>query len=462
MIGGLSRKARDAALPGAFNADSEDMKADYLDFLPAAQSLVEKEHSPMARTLLFVIAGAFVALVVWMALSVVEQVASATAQVRPAGRVKLINHPEGGRVTALHVKEGDTVKAGQVLVELDPDVLREDVARLQKDRADLLGQVARLEAEALEDEPLFPEDLHRDWPQVIEQQLRQLAARREAVEQRRIAAQNVVTQRETEAGALRKDIEGKTKSQGLLQQQEAAVGSLAGEGYFPKLQYLTIQRQLNDLVGQVTQAQERLRVATAALAEARARLTSVTSENLAQVLSELSEAKAKLNTTESGLAQQNSRRANLAMKSPDDGIIQNLAVFAVGQSIAPNEPMMRVVPTDERLILEARVSNNDIGYIHVGMPATVKIQTYDFAKFGSMTGTVQQIAADASVEKQGDPPTFVVQVVTEKNYLGDKPGQHVVYPGMLGQVDMLIDKRSILAYLTDRVRRTTESSFRER
>jgi len=188
----------------------------------------------------------------------------------------------------------------------------------------------------------------------------------------------------------------------------------------------------------------------------------VTSEHLAQVLSDLSDVKAKLNTTESGLAQQNSRRANLAIKSPDDGIIQNLAVFAVGQSIAPNEPMMRVVPTDERLILEARVSNNDIGYINVGMTANVKIQTYDFAKFGSLTGTVQQIAADASVEKQGDPPTFVVQVVTEKNYLGDRPGQHVVYPGMLGQVDMLIDKRSILAYLTDRVRRTTESSFRER
>ena len=462
MIGGLSRKVRDAALPGAFNADRDDLKAGYVDFLPAAQSLVEKEHSPIARTLVITIGAAFVALLLWMAFSVVEQVASAQAQVRPAGRVKLINHPEGGRVTALHVKEGDTVKAGQTLVELDPDVLREDVARLQKDRADLLGQVARLEAEALDDQPQFSEILHNDWPEVIAQQLRQLQARREAVEQRRLAAQNVVTQRETEVAALQKDIAAKERSRAILGEQESAVGSLAGEGYFPKLQYLTIQRQLNDAVGQVTQAQEQLRVATAALAEARARLVSVTSENLAQVLSELSEAKAKLNTTESGLAQQNSRRANLAIKSPDDGIVQNLAVFAVGQSIAPNEPMMRVVPTDERLILEARVSNNDIGYIHVGMPATVKIQTYDFAKFGSLSGTVQQIAADASVEKQGDPPTFVVQVITEKNYLGDRPGQHVVYPGMLGQVDMLIDKRSILAYLTDRVRRTTESSFRER
>jgi len=462
MIGGLSRKVRDSALPGVFNADDETEKGRYVDFLPAAQALVEKEHSPMARTLLFTISAAFVALLLWMAFSVVEQVASAPAQVRPAGRVKLINHPEGGRVTALHVKEGDTVKAGDILVELDPDVLREDVSRLQKDRADLIGQIARLEAEALEDEPIFPEDVHRDWPQVVESQLRQLQARREAVEQRRQAAWNVVTQRETEVGALRKDIEAKTKSQGILQQQESAVGSLAGEGYFPKLQYLTIQRQLNDLSGQVTQAQEQLRVATAALAEARNRLTSVTSENLAQVLSDLSDAKAKLNTTESGLAQQNSRRANLAIKSPDNGIVQNLAVFAVGQSIAPNEPMMRVVPVDERLILEARVSNNDIGYIHVGMPAIVKIQTYDFAKFGYLNGTVQQIAADASIEKQGDQPTFVVQVVTEKNYLGDKPGVHVVYPGMLGQVDMLIDKRSILAYLTDRVRRTTESSFRER
>ena len=462
MMGALSRKVRDAALPGAFNADDEQEKARYVDFLPAAQSLVEREHSPMARTLLYVISAAFVVLILWMAFSIVEQVASSPAQVRPAGRVKLINHPEGGRVTALHVKEGDTVKVGQTLVELDPDVLREDVARLQKDRADLVGQVARLEAEALEDEPQFPEDLHRDWPQVIESQLRQLQARREAVEQRRLAAQNVVTQRETEVAALQKDIAAKDKSRSILAEQESAVGSLAGEGYFPKLQYLTIQRQLNDATGQLTQAQEQLRVATAALAEARARLTSVTTENLAQVLSDLSDAKAKLNTTESGLAQQNSRRTNLSIKSPDDGIVQNLAVFAVGQSIAPNEPMMRIVPTDEHLILEARVSNNDIGYIHVGMPATVKIQTYDFAKFGSLQGEVVQIAADASVEQQGQPPTFVVQVRTDKNYLGDKPGQHVVYPGMLGQVDMLIDKRSILAYLTDRVRRTTESSFRER
>lgn len=142
--------------------------------------------------------------------------------------------------------------------------------------------------------------------------------------------------------------------------------------------------------------------------------------------------------------------------------MQNLAVFAVGQSIAPNEPMMRIVPIDKHLILEARVSKNDIGYIHVGMPATVKIQTYDLAKFGSLQGEVVQITADANVEQQGQPPTFVVQVHTQKNYLGDRPGQHVVYPGMLGQVDMLIDKRSILVYLTDCMRRTMENSFRER
>jgi HlyD family type I secretion membrane fusion protein len=462
MSMGLSRKVRDAALPSVFGADSEEMKAGYVDFLPAAQALVEKEHSPMARTLVYVIAAAFIALLLWMAFSVVEQVASAPAQVRPAGRVKIINHPEGGRVTALYVKEGDTVKAGQTLVELDPDVVSEDVARLRKDRADLQGQIARLEAEALEDEPVFPADLHRDWPQVIESQLRQLQARREAVEQRRLAAQNVVTQRETELAAAQKDLAAKKKSESILAEQESSVGSLAGEGYFPKLQYLTIQRQLNDLSGQVVQAQEQLRIAGAALAEARARLTSVTSENIAQVLSDLSDAKAKLNTTEAGLAQQNARRAAMTIKSPDDGIVQGLAVFAVGQSIAPNEPMMRIVPTEDHLTLEARVSNNDIGYIHVGMPATVKIQTYDFSKFGTLHGTVQQIAADASVEQQGQPPTFVVQVVTDKNYLGDVPGQHVVYPGMLGQVDMLIDKRSILAYLTDRVRRTTESAFRER
>ncbi|HEY4135447.1 MAG TPA: HlyD family type I secretion periplasmic adaptor subunit [Alphaproteobacteria bacterium] len=459
MMGALSRKVRDIALPGAFGGDSEEVQNRYVDFLPAAQGLVEKEHSPLARVLLYTIAAAFVALVAWMALSVVEQTASAQAQVRPAGRVKVINHPEGGRVTELYVQEGDQVKAGQTLLELDPDVMQEDVDRLQRDRADLLGQVARLEAEALGDEPAWPAGLPQ---QVIDTQTRQLKARREAVDQMRQTALNVVQQRQTEVGALQKDIAAKKKSQAILKEQENSVGSLANEGYFPKLQYLTILRQLTDMNGSVEQAEEQLRVGTAALAEAQSRLTSVTSENLAQVLSDLSDAKSKLNTTEASLAQQTTRRGNLAVKSPDDGIVQNLTVYAVGQAIAANEPMMRVVPVDDHLILEARVSNSDIGYIHVGMSAKVKVQTYDFAKFGSLDGIVKQIAADASIEQQGQPPTFVVQIVTEKNYVGNVPGQHIVYPGMLAQVDMVIDKRSILAYLTERVRHTTQNSFRER
>ena len=162
------------------------------------------------------------------------------------------------------------------------------------------------------------------------------------------------------------------------------------------------------------------------------------------------------------MAQQSIRLRDTTLTAPIGGTVQGLAVRNVGQAIRPSDPLMQIVPDTEGLVIEAKVSSEDIGFVRVGQATIVKVRTYDYFQYGGLNGTVQRIAADAAEDRQTGTFSFVVTVRTDKTYLGAAPGELPVLPGMLVDVELKAGERSILSYLTDRVLATADGAFKER
>lgn len=431
------------------------------DFHPKAVGL-DAEPAPLAGFLIFTIAFFLAAVLIWAGLGTVEQVATAQGVVRPFGRVKIINHPEGGRVVAVHVQEGDRVDAGQALVELDASLLEEEITRLQDAWYGLAARSARLEAEATRSRPEFPAALHAARPDLEQLQTRLFESRSTTLASDEKIAARVVEQRASDVEALTLRIEELQNSLALLKKQERSVNLLVEKGYFPELRHLSIQRQLSESEGTLAEARERLIAAFAAFAEAKERQKAVGQKFHAEALDHLAAAQKERDATEGALAQRKSQREALVIRAPAAGIVQNLRVTSVGQAIGGNDPLMNIVPTTDSLIVEARVQNRDIGYVALGQAARVKFRTYDFLRFGSLDGRVEQVAANAVTPAAGSESYFTVVIRTERAHLGKRPDEQPVQPGMEVDVDLRIGEKSILSYLTDRMFRTSAQAFQER
>jgi HlyD family type I secretion membrane fusion protein len=438
-------------------------RAEFAEFLPDIQMVTEQQHSPLSRALILLISGFFAVALLWAYFAEVEQVASAPGVVRPMGQSKTINHPDGGRVAELLVAEGAAVTAGQLLIKLDPELLQEKLARQTNEWQALAAEMARLEAESVGAAAIdFQASLIAARPDLQRAQNGLFEARREALSSQRTAADKLIEQRQSEAAALTQTVKRLKSNLALIKEKEVALRALMDKGYYPRLRHLSVLGEIAELKGQIAEARDRLRAAFSGLEEAKTLRLSIDRDVRSDVLDQLGSRRREHDKVASDLQQTKAQLRNLEIRSPVAGVVQNLVVTSANQSVRPNEPLMNIVPTGESLVIEAEVSNDDIGYISVGQTATVKIRTYDFVRYGTLSGVVEQVAADATEDPQSGEYSFKVFVRTDRTHLGDETVTRSVQPGMLVSVDLHIGKRSILSYLTDRILHTTASAFRER
>jgi HlyD family type I secretion membrane fusion protein len=246
-----------------------------------------------------------------------------------------------------------------------------------------------------------------------------------------------------------------------LREQHAALRELAERGLYPRLKLQASAKELADAEGAAARAAATLEAVRSALAEAQARRAAVASERRRALLAELAEARADAARLAEQLAAQTARRNGLELRAPVAGIVQDIKITGAGQSIAANEPILRIVPSDTGLVIEARIANADIGRLAIGDGARVKVQAYDYLRYGTLAGTVRHIAADASVRVAGEEAGYLVTVVTGRTHLGARPGEQDVLPGMLAEIEIEVGERTILSYLTDRLRRVGDGAFRD-
>jgi HlyD family type I secretion membrane fusion protein len=433
----------------------------YAEFLPDAEGLVERRHSPAAGLLILALAAVFGGLVAWAGLTEVEQVVRAEGQVEPADRVKVVNHPDGGRIAGIHVAEGDAIAAGQPLLTFDGELVQAELAELTGRWQVKAAEAARLRAEATGEEPVFEPELVQERPALVRQQRELLEMRRAAQASRVETLAQTAERRGSEIESLAAELNHFRSSQGLVGKEVTAVRTLAEKGLYPRLRLVALERELNDVVGDAKKAEARLAAADAALAEAESRRLGLEREHRSAVLLELAAAEAERDRLAEARRRAQALLRNMVVRAPVDGIVQELAVTTPGQSVGSNQPIMKLVPTGGGLVIEARVDNQDVGYVRVGQDARVKVRAFDFLRYGTLDGRVERIAADASVDPDSNTYPYRIIVRTDEAGLGEGEHRLAVVPGMIVDIELQVGERTILSYLTDRILRLREDAFRD-
>lgn len=401
----------------------------------------------------------------WSTVARLDEVAVAQGAVAPQGRVKTVQHLEGGIVAELFVAEGDIVAAGDPLVRLDLATgglnRRELEARIDAER--LRRQRLLAEADGLALGPPAGEagDAAARHPDLAAAERRSFAARRRELE----AAQGVVRAQISQRRLAVDELDARDRAARgnlrLARERLRISASLLAEGLTPREEHLKLEAEVEALQGEVGRLVPAKPAAQAAVSEAERRLDEFEVRFRREAEQQLAEAEQAIARLRELLAEADDQNRRADVQSPIDGIVDNIRVTTIGGVIAPGEAIADIVPIGGKLVIEAKLRAIDRGYVHPGQPAVVKISTYDFVRYGSLPGSVVRVAPDATLSERG-APYFPVTVETDRAYLGTDDDRLPITAGMQATVDIHTGSRTVIDYLVKPVLKLRDEAFRER
>jgi hemolysin D len=467
-----------------FPAARERREKDELAFLPAALEIVETPPSPIGRAIGVTLIALFCLALIWASFGHVDIVASAPGKVVPSGRVKLIQPFETGVVRFIHIHDGQSVKAGDVLIELDPTMTTAEGEHVKNDLVAAQLDIARLRA-ALSESANLESEFHPPAgasPALVNMQREFLAKQIEEHRAKIASLDRQRAQKEAERATIAATVQKLEASTPLLQERVDIRKYLADRELGSKLTYLETLQQLTenekDLVVQQSRVQE-ADAAIAAITESRAQADAEFNRTL---FGELAEAERKAGGLADDLAKAEQRTKLQLLTAPVDGVVQQLSVHTLGGVVTPAQQLAVIVPADAVLEVEAMVSNRDIGFVHPGQDAQTKVDTFNFTRYGLLHGHVVSVSPDAIVretpqDKNNNKPKGAESESSEPN------GQEFVYsarisldrtqiqvddalanlsPGMAVTVEIRTGSRAVLSYLLSPLLRYQHESMHER
>ncbi|WP_316184267.1 MULTISPECIES: HlyD family type I secretion periplasmic adaptor subunit [unclassified Bradyrhizobium] len=460
---------------------------DAREFLPAALEIVETPASPAGRAIAGSIMLFFAIAIAWSIVGHVDIVASAQGKIVPTGRTKTIQPLEAGVVAAIHVQDGDNVRAGDVLVELDRTVTEAERKRVAQDLLLSRLDVARLSAlrdsfQNLSSLPqmnvpagVAPPELARADATLRAQaaeQLSKLAGVIQQIEQKRAEAQSV-------QAAI-----AKIDATMPLVEETAEIRRKAKEiQYGNQIAYIDAEtRRLDQQSERIVQSRKLVEIEAARLALEQ-QLIQTKSGFERQVLSDLADAEKKVDELSQDFVKADRKIEEQVLRTPIDGTVQQLALHTVGGVVTPAQQLMVIVPADSQLEVEAMISNRDIGFVNAGQDAEIKIDTFNFTRYGLIHGKVVIVSHDAIVREKpadkqngGKPAGALAEtsepagqefVYSARVSLGEKQMQVEdkmvgLAPGMAVTVEIKTGTRRIIEYLMSPLLRYRQESLRER
>jgi adhesin transport system membrane fusion protein len=411
-----------------------------------------------ARALLRWIAATLLVLLLWAAFAKVDEVARGSGKVIPSRQVQVVQAVDGGVVADILVREGQSVDAGQLLFRIDRTRF---VSSLRENRVQylaLVAKAARLRALAENSPFQLPDEIATEDPALAAEERGLYQARRSELENQIGIARQQLAQRNQELVEVRSRRDEAAQSHELTARELAMTRPLAASGAVSDVELLRLERDVSRYRGERDQASAQIVRLQAAIAEAARKVQEQEIGFRNEMRNELAETTAKLNSLSEGSTALSDRVERADVRSPVKGTIKRLLVTTVGGVLQPGKEIVEIVPTDDALLLEARISPRDIAFLHPGQEATVRFTAYDFAVYGALKAVVEQIGADTVTDEDGNA-FYVVRVRTLQSSLGKSLP---IIPGMVADVDILTGKKSVLSYLLKPVIRAQSRALTER
>lgn len=412
-----------------------------------------------ARAFLYIVLLAVIGLLVWAYFAPIDEVTRGAGRVIPSSQMQRVQTYDGGVVQEILAREGERVEQGEVLMRIDPTRY---LSNFRENRAQALALRARAERlrSLVTDTPFNPdEQLRTEVPDIVAQEREVHESRREELREQENVLRDRIRQREEELREAQARGATAQRELNMASQELNLTRPLLDSGAVSEVDVLRLEREVSRARGERDQAQAAVSRLEAAVEEAEGQLSELGSErrsdwrnDLAQTLGDLN----ALNESSTGLQD----RVRLAeVRSPVDGVVQRLHINTLGGVAQPGQEVVEIVPTDDQLLVEARIAPQDIAFLRPGQPATIKLTAYDFAIYGGLEAELDHISAD-TITDDNDNTFYLVRVRSVES--PEANPEMSVIPGMTAEVDIMTGKRTVMQYLLKPILRAWSNALGER
>ena len=429
-------------------------------YLAQSVALEETGNPFLAKLVIGTVSLIVLTFTIWAAVTRIDEVAVTTGKVVPVGQVQVVQHSEGGVISAILIHEGDVVVVGQTLILLDVTSLKTELKEMHLREVSLRLQARRLLAFANR-EPLDFYDIDTEYIGLVMDQKKvfqsQVHARDETVK----LLQNRIRQKQNEIDLLRQQELTLIAKLALLEEQFELRRKLTERGLSSKMSFLEIRRTLNQAQGDLSQLVSKKKLTANALEESQISLSELDAQLTNQAMTEMSAIRSELVQVQEALKRLVNRVEGARIVANVSGTVQSLNVNSPGGVVAPRAVLLEIVPLDQELIVESRVSSRDIGHVTLHQPVSVKFTAYDFARYGGISGVLRQISPSTFLDERGEP-YYKAVIVLDSTHVGPDPGVRPVFPGMTVQANIMTGDKTIMEYLLKPIYTSVREALQER
>lgn len=421
----------------------------------------ESGISAVSRAAVIIVSAVVAAFIVWASFMRIDEVAVTFGTAVPSRSVQVVQHLEGGIVREILVEDRAMVEAGQVLVRLDPIQASAELEQAQSRRAGLAIKSERLRAFVENRQPDFSSFGVKYAPMVADQ-LDLLRANSERWSSQRKVFEEQIMQKREEIRAAQNQQRSAEEQLKLVSEEVGMREQLYNSGYSSKVDFYAVRRQRAAVEAELSRLKGQEATAAKALEELAKRIGDLDNNIRQDTLGELGTVSTELVQVEESMSRLHDRVNRLEIVSPAKGFVQNLKAKTVGAVVPAGGMLMEIVPVDDELLVETRISTRDVGHLHSGQKVIIKVASYDFVRFGSVEGTLRDISATTYVDEKDNQPYYKGWVLLEHPYVGKHEGQNRILPGMTVQADIITGDKTLLQYLLKPLQASFSQAFRER
>ncbi len=429
------------------------------EFLPAVLEIQQAPPSPIGRAILWMIMAVFTSAVLWASFGWIDIVATAQGKIIASGYSKVIQPYETGVIAAISVLDGQVVKKGDVLIELDPTQNRADHDRASNEYRAARVEAARLRA-LIAGQAVFEVPADAD-PQYVALQQQLLVDQLAEYHAKVAAAQHLVDQRWSALEQTRENIVRLEATVPMETERAEAYKKLLEHDAVTKMDFLQAEGQRIDKVQELAGQRKKVKQDQSALAEAEKRYLAMVSEFQQARQVELSTTETKASSLVQDVSKAGQKADLQRLTTPIDGVVQQLAVHTVGGVVTPAQQLLIVVSQEHPVEVEAQVENKDVGFVKEGQPVEIKVETFPFTLYGTIPGRVLTVSDDAApIEKVG--LIYPTRVSMDRGTIQVEGRQVNLTPGMAVTVEIKTGHRRIIEYLLSPLLKSVKESLRER
>ena len=423
--------------------------------------LVESQNT--ARTLALAtwsVALCVIAFATWSVVTQVDEIAKAKGAVIPEGEKQVLQSAIGGKLKQILVKEGQLVEKGQPLVEFDATFQRTALEELKSQQVTLLASVERMNALLEQREPNLAE-FEVDYPEIVSQQKAQLNAQKALYFQKRVVLEKESEQIAEQLRSVEKALPSYEKELNATKQELNILEKGYKSGNISRLRVLEMRQKLASIEQKIEEARGKKAVLIKQADSTEQKIEQLLAEAKAKVSDARSKAVSDLSALNARVRSSQAKLTNTMLVSPLQGLVQSLPSTQNGGVIQPGGTVVEIVPVGGKADFKARLSPRDIGFVSVGQPTRIKIDAFDYSRFGALKGEVESISPTTSQSERGEI-YYEVVVSVETPYFRDNPESFSILPGMTGEVDITTGEKSVFQYLWKPIYTNISVAFGER